>query len=133
MEFKKSIWQIGKEDNRKFLQIKLTRKHNLASFMIGILVAAIIMLPFACLVFECIVIVWYNRRAKYAFLAIAWGLILLCNGIANYSTIRAAKSWNSDMIDLQRIDEKAVFFYQTFNPGFAFFIFMIMMFFAVMS
>ena len=61
MEFKKSIWQIGKEDNRKFLQIKLTRKHNLASFMIGILVAAIIMLPFACLVFECIEIVWPLR------------------------------------------------------------------------
>ena len=131
MEIKKSLRQIGKEDTKKFGNLHLSRKTNFLTFFIGILFTAILILPTAILIFEIVELYWYNQKTMVIFLAIAWGLFMIANGMSNYITIKMAKAMNKDMTDLQEIDEVAVFFYQTTNIWFGLFILIILIFFGV--
>ena len=38
----KSLWRTGKDDHKKFMSIRLSRKTNIVSFLFGIIFAAII-------------------------------------------------------------------------------------------
>ncbi|MBO4667703.1 MAG: hypothetical protein J5666_06250, partial [Bacilli bacterium] len=71
------------------------------------------------------------RRTLILFLAIAWGLLMIANGLSNYITIRIIKAYNKDLTDIQSLDDKAMWFYHTLNPGFGFFILLVMIFFWV--
>ena len=63
------------------------------------------------------------------FLIFVWNT----NGLSNYITIKIVKAVEKDMDDVQAIDDKAVFFYQTLNIGFGLFILAIIAFFFVNS
>lgn len=131
MEIKKSAWSKGKEAMKAFYKIKLSKKTNVITFLVGILFTALLILPFAILLFEFIELYWYNPRTMVTFLAFAWGLLMICNGLSNFFTVRMCKSMLPDMKDLQSIDEYLILLYQTFNIGFGVFIFIILMFFGV--
>ena len=131
MEIKKSFWRIGKEDNKKFNRIKLGRKTGVLTFLLGILFTAILVLPIAIFTFEAVELYWYNEKTMVIFLAIAWGLLMLCNGFSNYVTVKMAKAINRDMSDLQEVNEFAIFFYQSTNIGFGLFILAVLIFFGV--
>ena len=131
MEIKKSFWRIGKENSKKFNQIKLGRKTGILTFFTGIILTAILVLPIAIFTFEIVEIYWYNQRTMVIFLAIAWGLLMLCNGLSNYISVKMAKAINKEMTDLQELDEGAIFFYQTTNIGFGLFILVVLIFFGV--
>ena len=131
MEMKKSLWRRGKEANKIFYKIKFNKKTNILSFLLGILFTAIIILPFAVLLFELVELYWYNEKTMVIFLAIAWGLLMVCNGLSNFFTVKICKAAVPDMTDLQDINEYEILFYQTFNIGFGIFIFAILLFFGV--
>lgn len=131
MEIKKSLWRIGKEDNKKFGKLKLSRKTNLLTFVVGIVLTAVLILPFAIFLFEVVELYWYNQKTMVIFLAIAWGMFMLANGLSNYISIKMAKAMNKDMTDLANINEFAVFFYQTTNIYFGIFILIVLIFFGV--
>ena len=131
MEIKKSLWKIGKEDNKKFARLRFNRKTNILTFLIGLLFTAILLIPISVFVFEIVELYWYNQKTMVIFLAIAWGLLMLANGFSNYVTIKMTKAMNKDMTDLNEINEYAVFFYQTTNFWFGIFILAILIFFGV--
>ncbi len=131
MEIKKSFWKIGKEDSKKFNNISLGRKTGTVTFLLGILFTAGLVLPIAILVFEIVEIYWFNEKTMVIFLAIAWGLLMLCNGMSNYITVKMAKAINKDMTDLQEVNEYAVFFYQSTNIFYGLFLLAVLIFFGV--
>jgi len=124
----RSFWSLGKFEFKKFMNIKFKKSTSTKSFLWGILLTAIPVLPIAWTLFEVIEVYWYNPNTVYLFLAIAWALFMFCNGLSNYISIKMLKLIEPDMTDLQQINDKAVFFYQTLNPGFGIFIFIILVF-----
>ena len=65
------------------------------------------------------------------FLAVAWGLLMVANGLSNFFTVKLCKIMEKEMNDLQEINEYAILLYQTFNIGFGLFIFAVLLFFGV--
>ena len=129
--FEKGLWRTGKEDYKKLMSIKLGRKTNALSFFLGLLFTAIIIFPIACVVFQVIELYWFSRQTIVLFLTIAWGLLMIANGLSNYITVRLIKCYDKDLTDIQALDDKAIWFYHTLNPGFGLFIFVVMIFFWV--
>ena len=113
------------------MNIKIKRKTSILSFLYGILLTAIPILPIAWFLFELVEIFWFQPSTVYIFLTIAWVLFMFANGLSNYLTIRILKVKEKDMSDLQSINDKAVFFYQSLNIGFGIFILAILVFFLV--
>lgn len=127
----KSLWSYGKSEFKRFMGIKLKRKTNIVSFLMGILFTAIPILPLGWVLFELVEVFWFNPSVVYIFLTIAWVLFMFANGLSNYITVRIVKESEKDMDDIQTIDEKAIFFYQSLNIGFGIFILIILIFFLV--
>lgn len=127
----KNLWRTGKDEYKKFMSIKLKKSTSLLSFIFGILLTAIVVLPVVWFVFEIIEIYWYNINTVYTFLILSWVLFMFCNGLSNYITIKIVKSVETDMTDIQALDDKAIFFYQTLNFGFGIFILIILVFFFI--
>lgn len=127
----KSLWSFGRSEFKRFMGIKLKRKTNILSFLFGIIFTAIPILPLGWVLFELVEIFWFNPSVVYIFLTIAWVLFMFANGLSNYITVRIVKENEKDMEDIQSIDEKAIFFYQTLNIGFGIFILIILIFFLV--
>ncbi len=118
METNKSLYRIGKDDYKAFMNIRFSKKSNFVSFFFGILFAAIIIFPFACVIFELVELYWFTRKSLVIFLTLAWLLLMIANGLSNYITIKMMKAYNNEMKDLMQLDDKAIWFYQTLNPGF---------------
>lgn len=129
----RSLWRQGKEDYKKFMNAKLSRRSNGVSFLMGLVFAAIIILPFTFIVAQIIELYWYNRSSMTLFLLIAWVMLSAGNGLSNYIAVKMVKAYNKDMDDIQNLDDKAIWFYHTLNPGFMIFTFAIMAFFWVQA
>ena len=127
----KSLWRTGKDDYKKLMSIKLKAKTNILSFLLGLLFTAIIIFPVACLVFQFIELYWFSRDTIVLFLTIAWALLMIANGLSNYITVKAIKAYDKELTDIQNLDDKAIWFYHTLNPGFGAFMLVIMIFFWV--
>ena len=125
------LWTFGKKEYKRFMNIKIKRKTSILSFLYGILLTAIPILPIAWFLFELVEIFWFQPSTVYIFLTIAWVLFMFANGLSNYLTIRILKVKEKDMSDLQSINDKAVFFYHSLNIGFGIFILAILVFFLV--
>ena len=125
------LWTFGKKEYKRFMNIKIKRKTSILSFLYGILLTAIPILPIAWFLFELVEIFWFQPSTVYIFLTIAWVLFMFANGLSNYLKIRILKVKEKDMSDLQSINDKAVFFYQSLNIGFGIFILAILVFFLV--
>lgn len=130
----KSYWRTGKEQYREFCEIKLKKGTTAKSIFLGLILTAILVIPFAIFVFQFVDLYWFNTpNIMYLFLGIAFALFMVCNGLSNYISVKAVKLLEKDMDNLQNIDEKAVFYYQFLNPWFALFILVILIYFAVSS
>ena len=130
----KSYWRLGKEQYREFCEIKLKKGTTAKSIFFGLILTALIVIPFAIFVFQFVDLYWYNNPdTMYLFLGIAFALFMVCNGLSNYISVKAVKLTIKDMDNLQNIDEKAVFYYQFLNPWFALFILVVLIYFAVSS
>lgn len=127
----KSFWLKGKEETKKFYEIKLKRSTNIITFIFGLVITVILIFPIAALLLEVLEMNWYKPQAMIAFLSFAWGLLMISNGLSNFFTVKLAKCYARDMLELQAIDENAILFYQCLNIGFGIFILAILIFFGM--
>lgn len=126
------LWKKGKEEMKKFYELKLKKSTDLKSFIFGILLTLIVVLPVALLVINILQLFVFNRILRIILLFICWALLMLCNGLSNLFTVKLAKFYYSENPNLTRLDEKAIFVYQTFSVGFGLFTLFIIFFFGVM-
>ncbi len=127
----KSFWSKGKEETKKFYEIRLKRSTNIITFIFGLVITVILIFPIAALLLEVLEMNWYKPQAMIAFLSFAWGLLMISNGLSNFFTVKLAKCYARDMLELQAIDENAILFYQCLNIGFGIFILAILIFFGM--
>lgn len=131
---KKSLWRLGKENNKAYLNLNLKKGTSMKTLFFGMLLAGLLILPMAIIVFQFVELYWYHRpNTMYLFLGIAFALLMFANGLSNYITIRATQLCIKDMDNLQEIDAFSVFFYQFLNPWFALFVSVILIFFGVQA
>ena len=131
---KKSLWRLGKENNKAYLNLNLKKSTSTKTMFFGMLIAAIVILPISIIIFQFIELYWYHRpNTMFLFLGIAFALLMFANGLSNYVTIKATQLILPDMDNLQEIDAVSVFFYQFLNPWFALFITIVLIFFGVQA
>lgn len=128
---KPNLWKKGKRQQKIFYDINLKRSTSMKTFIFGLLITAIIALPFALALYQYLDVYKWNVQAFRIFLLIAWVLILLVNGLSNFFTVKLAKAYNPEMDNLMELDEYAILFYQTLNPGFAIFVLILFIVFGV--
>lgn len=116
-----NFWLRGKIEQRKFNDINLNKKTNILTFIFGLLMGALILLPFGIMLLQHIIIFGYDLSIFVLYLTIIWILMMIFNGLSNYFTVKLAQAYNKDMINLQDITPKYIFFYQILNFGFGLF------------
>ena len=125
-----SLWRKGKQDIKKFYDVKFKRSTNIKTFLFGIIMTALIILPFALILVQVFQAYIYHLNLCLLLIIIGWVLIWLCNGLSNLFTIKLSKIYFKEDPKLQEVDEYAVFFYETLNPGFIIFSLVVILFFA---
>ena len=123
-----SLWRRGKQDIKKFYDIKFNRSTNFKTLVFGILITTVIIIPFVAILFQLLKSYIYNLNVCMLIMLVGWVLLLICNGLSNYFSIKLAKIYYKENPKLESIDEMAVFFYETLNPGFIIFTFAVLMF-----
>ncbi len=123
-----SLWRKGKQDIKKFYDVKLKRSTNIKTFLFGVLLTILCILPFALLLVQFFKTYIYNLNLVLLFALIAWVMLWVCNGLSNYFTIKLAKLYFKADPKLNSVDEVAVLFYETLNPGFIIFTLFIIVF-----
>lgn len=123
---RQNIWSYGRSQFKEFMKIDFKKWTNFRTLFFGMLITAIIVLPIAMLAMRLWALFQYDISIYYLVISIVFILLMVCNGLSNFYTIRLSKLYNPDMANLKAIDEWSVFFYQTFNPGFAIFILIIL-------
>ena len=122
-----SLWRKGKQDIKKFYDIKFNRSTNVKTLLFGILITAVIIIPFATILIQIFQAYFYQLNVCMIMMLIGWMMLWLCNGLSNYFTIKLAKNYYKENPKLQKLDEVAIFFYETLNPGFIFFTFFVLL------
>lgn len=123
-----SLWRKGKNDIKKFYSVNLKKSTNIKTFLFGVLLTIVLLIPFALLLLQFYKAYIYNLNLVMLFIIIAWVLLWLCNGVSNYFTIKLAKLYFKEDPKLNSVDEVAVLYYETLNPGFIVFTFFILLF-----
>ena len=113
---------------KKFYDIKFKKSTNFKTLVYGILLTTVIIIPFVTILFQLLKSYIYNLNVCMLIMLIGWILLLICNGLSNYFSIKLAKNYYKENPKLESIDEMAVFFYETLNPGFVIFTFAVLMF-----
>lgn len=121
-----SLWRKGKQDIKKFYEIKFNKSTNVKTLVFGILITAVIIIPFATILIQILQAYVYQLNLCMFLMLIGWIMLLICNGLSNYFSIKLAKLYYKENPKLQNIDEMAVMFYETLNPGFIIFSFMVL-------
>lgn len=123
-----SLWRKGKQDIKKYYDIKFKKSTNIKTLVFGMLITAIIIIPFALILMQLYKAYVYHLSFCMIILLIGWVMLWICNGLSNLFTIKLSKLYYKENPKLEAIDEVAVFFYETLNPGFMIFTFIIIMF-----
>ena len=113
-----SLWRKGKKDIKKFYDIKFKKSTNAKTLIYGILLTAFIIFPFATVLTQFLMAYVYHLNICFFIVLIGWVMLWICNGLSNYFSIKLAKIYYKEHPKLLEIDEIAVFFYETLNPGF---------------
>ncbi len=121
-----SLWRKGKQDIKKYYEVKLKKSTSIKTFLFGILLTIILILPIALLLLQFFKAYIYNLNIVLFVVILALVLLWFCNGLSNYFTIKLTKIYFKEDNKLQGIDEVAVLFYETLNPGFILFTFFIL-------
>jgi phosphatidylglycerophosphatase A len=121
-----SLWKKGKQDIKKYYEVKLKKSTSIKTFLFGILLTVILILPIALLLLQFFKAYIYNLNIVLFVVILALVLLWFCNGLSNYFTIKLTKIYFKEDNKLQGIDEVAVLFYETLNPGFILFTFFIL-------
>ena len=85
------LWRKGKNDIKKFYDIKFNKSTNIKTLVFGIIITAVLIIPFASLLIQFFQAYYYNLKVCLVILLIGWILLWLCNGMSNYFSIKLAK------------------------------------------
>ena len=119
------LWRRGKQDIKKYYDVKLLKSTSIKTFLFGILLTLICILPFALILLQLFKAYIYNLDIVVFLAILALVFVWFCNGLSNYFTIKLTKLYFKEDNKLKEVDEFAVLFYETLNPGFMLFTFFI--------
>ena len=122
-----SLWWKGKQEIKKFYDIKFNKSTNIKTLLFGILITAIIIIPFATILIQIFKAYFYQLNVCMFLVLIGWMMLWLCNGLSNFFTVKLAKIYYKENPKLQNLDEMAILFYETLNPGFIIFTFFVLL------
>lgn len=126
-----NFWVRGKREQKKFYDIRLSRSTSAKTFILGLIFAAVIIIPIGLMIFQYLTIYAYNIKSYAIFLVLIWIGLMFFNGFSNYFTVKLAQSLAKDVSNLQEIEAKYVFLYQLLNIGFGAFSLFIIIFFGI--
>lgn len=113
-----NFWIRGRRENKKFYEINLKRITELKTFVFGLLLSSLLILPIGLMLYQYIVIYGYDAGSFGIYLTVVWIAIMLFNGLSNYITVKICQSLVKDMDNLQKIEAGYIFLYQILNPIF---------------
>ena len=116
-----SYRKFGKEQYKLFGNYNVKKITFLKTTFQGILATLFCILPILLILIQFFSVYYYNPSFKLFLIVLAWALLLLCNGLSNYFTVKFTKNLILDDPKLQAIDEKAIFYYTTFSIGYIIF------------
>ena len=116
-----SLWRKGKQDIKKYYEVKLKKSTSIKTFLFGILLTLIIVLPIALILLQVFKAYIYNLNIVLFVVILALVLLWFCNGLSNFFTVKLTKNYFKEDNKLQGVDEVAILFYETLNPGFIIF------------
>lgn len=119
MQVKQNIWKRGKEANKKFYELELRGMKSTLSFLLGIAITLIVGLPIILVIYQLFETYGYHPNILYIVFFVAWSALMVFNGFSNYITVLLTKNYFPHSPQLQSLDAKAIWFYQTFNYSFA--------------
>lgn len=126
-----TLWKKGKIEIQKYYDLKLDRRTDFKSLIFGMLLTLIVILPFLLILIQLFNIYLYHLSIRSALMIVAWFMLLIANGLSNMFMIKISKAYFPNNLTLQEIDDKAVFVYECFNIGFAFFTLILILIFGV--
>jgi len=126
-----NFWVRGKIDQHKFYDIKLKTKTNFITFLFGLIVGGLLVLPFCLLVYQYFYLYRYNMSSLPLYFTLFWIIIMFFNAISNYLTVKLAQAYNKDMENLQELSAKHIFLYQLFNFKFGIVVLLFILLFAL--
>lgn len=113
-----NIWKKGKAETQRYYELKLKKSTDFKTMIFGLLITLVAILPVLLIIVQLFKVYYYHATLKIVLIIISWLLLLLCNGFSNVFMVKLAKLYFPENPNLINIDEKAMFFYQTFNFGF---------------
>ena len=115
------LWRKGKQDIKKYYEVKLKKSTSIKTFLFGVLLTLILILPIALLLLQIFKAYIYNLDVVLFIVVLALVLVWFCNGLSNYFTVKLTKLYFKEDNKLQALDEVAILFYETLSPGFIIF------------
>jgi hypothetical protein len=116
-----NLWKKGKVETQRYYDLKLKRSTDIKSLIFGLIITLVVISPFLLILIQFFKVYFYHPTIRLVLFAIAWVLLMICNGLSNYFMVKLAKAYYPENPNLLNIDEKAIMVYQTFNVGFAIF------------
>ena len=77
-----SLWRKGKQEIKKFYDIKFNKSTNINTLLFGILITAIIIIPFATILIQIFKAYFYQLNVCMFLVLIGWMMLWLCNGLS---------------------------------------------------
>ena len=85
------LWRKGKQDIKKYYEVKLKKSTSIKTFLFGVLLTLILILPIALLLLQIFKAYIYNLDVVLFIVVLALVLVWFCNGLSNYFTVKLTK------------------------------------------
>lgn len=128
-----NLWKQGKVDIVKYYELKMKRSTNIKSFLFGILLTLLVLLPFLLVLIQVFKVYVYNMTFRFIILGLAWIMLMFANGLSNYFMVKLSKLYYPENPNLMILNTKAILIYESFNIGFGIFTIVAIFIFGVMG
>jgi hypothetical protein len=128
-----NLWKKGKLETINYYNLKFKKLTDFKTMFFGLILTVFAILPLLLVIIQFFKLYFYHPVYRVILIIISWILLLMCNGLSNVFMVKLAKHYYPENPNLTKIDEKAIFVYQTFNPGFMVFTVAIILLFKVLS
>ncbi|MFA7126960.1 MAG: hypothetical protein WC182_05310 [Bacilli bacterium] len=126
-----SLWNQGKLDTKTYYDLKLSKKTDYKSFLFSLPLTAVVVLPALLILVQFFKLYYYDVVVRFFLGMIAWFLLLLCNGLSNMFMVKLSKRYYPENTTLMTLNERAIFWFHTFDIFFALFTLILIIYFGV--
>ena len=117
---KETLWRKGKREYKIFGDYNFKKSTFWKTTFGGIIATLVVLAPVILFMVAIFKAYYYKLFFRIFMYLVAWGLLLLSNGLSNYFTVQMSKTYITDDDKLQKMDAFAIMFYNCFNIGFMF-------------